>query len=123
MNDADAPVAALPPDGHGTFIQADHDGRTTVVKEPAVRVERGLTHLSSTVVTEPVYVVEFWTSGSETEQWRVLDAEDVDDVMDWARRRQIGRVLSVSIEHHDEYGTSVLRLLGESRAGRAVRSA
>ena len=54
----------------------------------------------------------------------MLDAEDVDDVMDWARSRQIGRVLSVSIEHHDEYGTSVLRLLGETRVPRrAVRSA
>jgi len=85
-----------------------------------VRVERGLTPYASTVVTEPVYVVEFWTSGGESESWRVLDAEDVDDVMDWARRRQIGRVLSVAIEHHDEYGTSVLRLLGESRAPRRV---
>ena len=85
-----------------------------------MRVERGLTHWSSTVVAEPVYVVEFWTSGGETEQWRVLDAQDVDDVMDWARSRQIGRVLSVSIEHHDEYGTSVLRLLGEPRAPRRV---
>lgn len=89
-----------------------------------MRVERGLTHWSSTVVTEPVYIVEFWTSGGESEQWRVLDAHDVDDVMDWARSRQIGRVLSVSIEHHDEYGTSVLRLLGETRVPRrAVRSA
>ena len=85
-----------------------------------MRVERGLTHWSSTVVTEPVYVVEFWTSGSEREQWRVLDAEDVEDVMDWAHSRQVGRVLSVSVEHHDEYGTSVLRLLGEPRAPRRV---
>jgi hypothetical protein len=106
------------------FTRGEQDGRTAVEEEPAVRVERGLTHWSSTVVTEPVYVVEFWTSGSEREQWRVLDAEDVEDVMDWARRRQIGRVLSVAIEHHDEYGTSVLRLLGESRAPRrVVRSA
>ena len=89
-----------------------------------MRVERGLTPWSSTVVPEPVYVVEFWTSGGESELWRVLDAQDVDDVMDWARSRQIGRVLSVSIEHHDEYGTSVLRLLGETRVHRrAVRSA
>ena len=85
-----------------------------------MRVERGLTPYSSTVVTEPVYVVEFWTSGGESEFWRVLDAQDVDDVMDWARARQVGRVLSVSIEHHDEYGTSVLRLLGEPRAPRRV---
>ena len=99
-------------------------GLTTVVKEPAVRVERGLTRYASTLVTEPVYVVEFWTSGGESECWRVLDAQDVDDVMDWARSRQIGRVLSVTVEHHDEYGTSVLRLLGESRAPRrAMRSA
>ena len=89
-----------------------------------MRVERGLTPWSWSVVSEPVYVVEFWTSGGEREQWRVLDAQDVDDVMDWARSRQIGRVLSVSVEHHDEYGTSVLRLLGESQVPRrAMRSA
>lgn len=89
-----------------------------------MRVERGLTHYSSTLVTEPVYVVEFWTSGNESERWRVLDAEDIEDVMDWAHSRQVGRVLSVSVEHHDEYGTSVLRLLGPARVhGRAARSA
>ena len=89
-----------------------------------MRVERGLTHYSSTVVVEPVYVVEMWTTGSDVERWRLLDAEDVDDVMDWARSRQRDRVMTVSIEHHDEYGTSVLRLLGPSRvvAG-AMRSA
>ena len=89
-----------------------------------MRVDHGAGQYTSTVVTEPVYVVEFWTSGSEPERCRLLDAEDVDDVMDWARSRQIGRVLSVTVEHHDEYGTSVLRLLGESRAPRrAMRSA
>ncbi|MEZ0448061.1 hypothetical protein [Cellulomonas sp. ICMP 17802] len=89
-----------------------------------MRVERGRAHHAPTVVPEPVYVVEFWTNGSESERWRVVDAEDVDDVMDWARSRQLGRVLSVSIEHLDEHGTSVLRLLGPSRApARAVRSA
>ena len=71
-------------------------------------------------IAEPVYVVEFWTSRDDGEQWRLLDAEDVDDVVDWARRRQQGRVLAVSVEHHDEYGTSVLRLLGEPRAPRRV---
>jgi hypothetical protein len=68
-------------------------------------------------------VVELWTSGGGVEQWRLLDAEDVDDVVDWARSRQRGRVLSVSVEHHDEYGTSMLRLLGPSRGAGAVRSA
>ncbi len=75
-------------------------------------------------IAEPVYVVEFWTSRDDGEQWRLLDAEDIDDVVDWARRRQQGRVLSVSVEHHDEYGTSVLRLLGPARAvGGSLRSA
>jgi hypothetical protein len=72
-------------------------------------------------IAEPVYLVELWTGAGEGEQWRLLDAEDIDDVVDWARRRQQGRVLSVSVEHHDEYGTSVLRLLGPERAGGGSR--
>jgi hypothetical protein len=74
-------------------------------------------------VSEPVYVVELWTPGGDSERWRVLDAEDVDDVLDWARSRQHRRILSVSLEHHDEYGTSLLRLLGPTRPARAARSA
>ncbi|WP_456843737.1 hypothetical protein [Cellulomonas sp. P5_C6] len=89
-----------------------------------MRVERALAHYSWTSVTEPVYVVELWTLGGPAERWRLLDAEDVEDVLEWARSRQRGRLLSVSLEHQDEYGTSVLRLLGPAHvAGGAIRSA
>ncbi|WP_421732285.1 hypothetical protein [Cellulomonas sp.] len=89
-----------------------------------MRVERGRSSARSMSIAEPVYVVELWTSRDDGEQWRLLDAEDIDDVLDWARRRQQGRVLTVSVEHHDEYGTSVLRLLGPARAvGGSLRSA
>lgn len=89
-----------------------------------MRVERALAHYSWASVTEPVYVVELWTSGGTGERWRVLEAEDIEDVLDWARSRQHGRVLSISLEHQDEYGTSMLRLLGPSRAaGGAARTA
>ena len=89
-----------------------------------VRVERGRASYSWVSVSEPVYVVEFWTNVGDVETWRVLDAEDIDDVTDWAHGHQRGRLLSVSVEHQDEYGTSVLRLLGPSTAVRgAIRSA
>jgi len=80
-----------------------------------VRVEPALSHYSWASVAEPVYVVELGGSGAG-ERWRLLDAEDIEDVLDWARSRQRGRVLSISLEHQDEYGTSMLRLLGPSQA-------
>ena len=87
-----------------------------------MRVERFSAHRSWTTEAEPVYVVELWTIGGPGERWRLHDAEDVEDVIEWARSRQRGRILAVSLEHRDEYGTSSLRVLGPARiASAAVR--
>jgi len=89
-----------------------------------MRIERSTAHRMWTAEGEPVYVVELWTSGGDVERWRLLDAEDVEDVIEWARSRQRGRLLAVSLEHQDEFGTSIVRILGPARSARAaIRSA
>lgn len=60
----------------------------------------------------PVYRVYFWGRGYSDEH-RLLDAADVYEVLEWARRTaKSDETFTLYVEHHDGRAVGLLRLAG-----------
>ncbi len=77
-----------------------------------MRVVRGAaTAYSWAQVDDPVYVVDLsGPAGAAPERWRLSDAADVIEVLDWVERNRRGRTAAVSLEISDEGGLLLVPL-------------
>ncbi len=63
-------------------------------------------------VDAPVYRVDFTAPDSSTHEWRLVGADDVLEVLSWARENAAGRTTSIAVESTSRDGTVLHRLLG-----------
>ncbi len=63
-------------------------------------------------VDAPVYRVDFWAADGSSDEWRLVGAADVLEVVSWAQAHAAGRTVSVSAESTSRDRTTLHRLLG-----------
>lgn len=74
-------------------------------------VRAASTRYSWVEVDDPVYVVDLHASaGLPAERWRIVDAGDVLEVLEWVAREQRGRPAAVSLEVEDAGGHALVQL-------------
>ncbi|WP_448060164.1 hypothetical protein [Cellulomonas hominis] len=61
-----------------------------------------------------MYRVDFWAADGASDEWRLIGAADVLEVLSWVRTHAAGRTASVSVESTSRDGTTLHRLLGPS---------
>lgn len=62
----------------------------------------------------PAYRVEFWASPTHSEEWRLVDATSVTEVIAWVEANASGRDAVLFAEYRAEVGVGLLRLVGHS---------
>jgi hypothetical protein len=63
---------------------------------------------------DPAYRVEFWASPTHAEEWRLVEAGSVIEVIAWAEKGASGRDAVLYAEHRTADGVGLVRLMGRS---------
>lgn len=65
----------------------------------------------------PSYRVDFWTGGNASEEWKLTEVRDINEVLVWAKEHSLGRIFVVYAEFDHATGHGMIRLFGEEPPG------
>lgn len=66
---------------------------------------------------DPTYRVDFWNDQNASEEWRLSEVADFNEVLLWAKDQSSGRDFVIYAEFSYENGHGMIRLVGKEPQG------